>query len=585
MTTDDHGLTPAEAETHLMVEDPTDPDIADYVDFVADHPVPLERETETKMFPFYALPKPYGTYVHAVSESTQTDPAMVGTTVLGALSAALGGYVDVQVKADYTEPTNLWTAVVAPPGERKSAVMRAAFGPLHEVEQVLHDELAPVLAEQAVQRDVAERAAEKAKRDAGNAVDFDKRAKLTSEASTLATQAAGMAVKAPPRIIGDDVTVEALVSHLAEQQGRFALASAEGGFFTALSGRYSEKVDITPVLKAHAGDRIRVDRKGRPSEFVDNPALTVTLMIQPGVLGAATANRVFTESGLMARFLYSWPPSSVGARNVDPDPVPADLTTSYSKALYSLAYSVRTAGGIRTLTLSPEARTARLRYAQAVEHELGPGGELAHMSGWASKVVGAAVRIAGLFHVAGKTQGDEIPGDAMDAAILLTEYFTSQASRVFDGLSTGATDRALARQVLDLIRRKDWDEFTVRDVVTAASRSWLPDKATAQEALEMLQDFGWLHEMKPELRTGPGRRPAIRYRAHPSIWGTEPAPHNTQNTQNGHSADYADIAAPPRGPYGTEPRCPIHRTIIGTTGKCVECITDRAATRVQETAA
>lgn len=578
---DDYGLTPSEAATHLMVEDPTDPDSVDYVDFVADHPVPLERESETKPFPFFALPKPYGAFTNALSESTQTDPAMVGVTALGALSAALGGYVQVQVKDDYIEPTHIWTAVIAAPGERKSAVMRPVFGPLHDVERDLHEEVAPVLAEQAVQRDVAERAAEKAKRDAGNAANPDQRNKLTSEASTLATQAAGMTVAAPPRILGDDVTPEALVSHLAEQGGRFTLASAEGGgFFTALSGRYSDKTVVSPVLAGHGGDRMRVDRKGRESEFVDNPALTVALMIQPGVLATATANRAFTDSGLMARFLYSWPPSSVGRRDVDPDPVPSALAREYADALYKLAYGARKNGGTRTLTLSPEARTARLGYAKTVEQDLGPGGALSHMAGWGSKVVGASVRIAGLLHAATEDQLNIISGDTMDAAILLAKYFTSHASRVFDGLSAGATDRAKARQVLDLIRRRDMDDFTVRDLMQLAARSWLPDTETAQQAVDMLQDLGWVMARKPELRTGPGRKPAIRYRSHPAIWETETPPHNPHNPQNPDYVDYVDYVEPPQAPYDDVPRCPTHRTIIGSTGRCVECITENAAIKI-----
>ena len=576
------GLTPAEEALHLMTDDPTDPQTVDYVDFVESYPVPLEREVKTADFPFYALPKPLGEYVYALSESTQTDPGLAGCAVLSALSAALGGFVSVKVRPGYTEPTNIWTLGVASSGERKSSVVRAALNPLHEVERDLHVELGPVLAEQAVQRDIAERAAEKAKRDAGNASDFNTRTKLTAEASTLATQAAQMTVQSQPRLIGDDVTVEALVSHLAEQQGRFALVSAEGGFFTALSGRYSDKTDITPVLKAHAGDRIRVDRKGRDSEFVDDPALTVGIMIQPGILAQATSNRSFADSGLLARFLYSWPVSKVGSRNVDPAPVSTDLTGRYRDALYSLAWDARRAGETRTLTLSAEADTARLTYADEIELELGPGGTLAHMDGWASKVVGAAVRMAGLIHAATERDDNAVSGGAMDAGILLAKYFTTHARRVFDGLSAGAAEQALARQVLALIRRKNMDHFTVRDLMQVAPRSWLPNTETAQGAVDLLDDLGWLHRMKPEPRTGPGRRPAVQYRSHPLIWGAEPAPQNPQNPHNADSVDYVDyVESTKAAPYDDVARCPIHREVIGSTGKCISCITEGAAEKPQ----
>lgn len=538
----DHGLTPGEAATHLMVEDPTDPNTADFVDFAEGCPVPLERETETKDFPFYALPKVLGEFVYALSESTQTGTGLAGVAVLAALSTAVGGYVEVQVKEDYTEPTNLWTVGVAPSGERKSSVVKAASAPLYEVERDLHKEMGPTLSEHAVQRDIAERAAEKAKRDAGNAADPDTRNNLIADAVTLASQAEALKVPAMPRLLGDDVTIEALGSLLADQGGRFALVSAEGGFFSAMAGRYSPNTDFTSVLQAHAGDQIRVDRKGRESEFVENPALTVGIMIQPGVLSDATNNRAFTESGLMARFLYAWPESKVGRRNVDPDPVSKELTKRYRDVLYSLAMGVRESGSTRTLTLSPEARAARLKYAKEVEKELGPGGSLAHMKSWASKVVGAAVRIAGLIHAANKSNDDVIPGDTMDAGILLAKYFSAHASRVFDGLSSGATDRAIARQVLGVIRRHKLDDFTIRDLLSAASRSWLPNTDTAQPVIELLAEFGYLLRVEPKRLPGPGRPPSPRYRAHPSILEPDHGPQYTQNPQKPNSADCADSA-------------------------------------------
>lgn len=537
-------LTAVEAETHLMVEDGTDPNIAAFVDFAEAYPVPLARETKCEIFPVYALPKLMGQYVCAVAESTQTDPGMIGTAVLSALSGALGGFVQVQVKPDYFEPTNIWTVSVAPPGERKSAVVRAATGPLYDAERDLANEMAPVISERQTQQEIAEKAAERAKRDAGNAPDFEKRVKLTADATTLAAQAQAMKVEAMPRIVGDDATIEALVSHLAEQRGRFALISAEGGFFTTLAGRYSAQTDISPVLSAHAGDRIRVDRKGRASEFVDDPALTVGIMVQPGILSAATGNSTFVDSGLMARFMYAWPPSQVGKRNVDPEPVPGALAKQYHDALYSLAYEARKCGTTRTLTLSPEAQGARLAYAQQVEDELAPGGALSHMQGWASKAVGAAVRMAGLIH-ASTSDTDVVPGDAMDSAILLMRYYTAHATKVFDGLSAGATDRALARQVMELVRRREMKEFGLRDLLAVANRGLLPNSEAANPVLDMLVEFGWLFRMEPKRKAGPGRPPAPRYRVHPSVWEPETPQqyqHKQQNPIPRDSAVFAEAA-------------------------------------------
>lgn len=566
-------------EPYLMLEDRTDPNNAEFAEFAEGVPTPLAREVDTPDFPFYALPKPIGAFVHALAESTQTAPGLAGGAALAALSAAAGGFYQVQVRPGYSEPVHLFIAVIAGSGERKSSVMKAATAPVREVERDLYQELAPGLLEQATQRDIAERYAEKAKRDAGNASDPVKRDELMSAAISAAGQAEAMKILAPPRIIGDDVTVEALDSLMAEQGGRFAILSSEGGLFTELSGRYSPNTDITNVLMAHAGDPIRVDRKGRPSEFVEDPALTVGIMIQPPILAEALNNRAFVGSGLMARFMYSWPPSMVGRRSVDPEPVSEHIAQGYRDALYSLAHDARKAGVTTTLTLSPEADKARLVYAEEVEQELAPGGSLAHMQAWSSKVVGAAVRMAGLFHAATEKNSTTISGNTMDAGIILAKYFTAHATRVFDGLSEGAATHALARRVVSLIRRKELDWFALRDLIGAAP-TWLPTREVAQPVVELLVDLGYLYEVVPERKPGPGRPPAKKYRVHHSVFDADPPQRIKRIKQNPNIADSAELAEPPTTPYGDEPRCPIHRTLIGPTGKCIECVHERAAANI-----
>ena len=68
--------------------------------------------------------------VAAVAEFTQTDPGMAGPTCLAMLAAAAGGRVQLQVRPGWREPVNLFTATVASPGERKSAVQAVMSAPL-----------------------------------------------------------------------------------------------------------------------------------------------------------------------------------------------------------------------------------------------------------------------------------------------------------------------------------------------------------------------------------------------------------------------------------------------------------------------
>jgi hypothetical protein len=115
-----------------------------------------------------------------------------------------------------------------------------------------------------------------------------------------------MTVPVLPRLIADDITVEAAASLLAEQNGRLAVLSAEGGIFATLAGRYSSgQPNLEVFLKGHAGDLLRVDRKGRPAEHIPQPALTLGLAVQPEVLRDIARMPGFRGRGLLARILYS----------------------------------------------------------------------------------------------------------------------------------------------------------------------------------------------------------------------------------------------------------------------------------------
>lgn len=84
-------------------------------------------------------------------------------------------------------------------------------------------------------------------------------------------------------------------------------------------GRHSGgAANLEVFLKGHAGDLLRVDRKGRPAEHVEHPALTLGLAVQPDVLRDIARMPGFRGRGLLARILYALPTSTVGRRKIAP---------------------------------------------------------------------------------------------------------------------------------------------------------------------------------------------------------------------------------------------------------------------------
>jgi len=111
-----------------------------------------------------------------------------------------------------------------------------------------------------------------------------------------------------------------------------------------MNGRYSGGVPSLDVwLKGHAGDPLRVDRKGRASEYVPHPALTLLLTVQPQVLSGIARNGTFRGRGLTARFLYSLPPDNVGRRKIGAPTVSEETTVTYECVTNSYGWCYGTA--------------------------------------------------------------------------------------------------------------------------------------------------------------------------------------------------------------------------------------------------
>lgn len=235
---------------------------------------------------------------------------------------------------------NLYTVVAMSPGSRKSAVFAAMTAPLLDAERALAEQTRPAIIEAELARKVSRRDAERHANAAADTSNPQARTQALANATGATRAAENTFVPALPRLVADDVTSEAAASLLAEQSGRLAVLSAEGGIFTTMSGRYSGGVPSLEVfLKGHAGDLLRVDHKSRPAEHVPAPALTLGLALQPEVLRDIARLPGFRGRGLLARILYSLPENTVGRRRIGAAAVPAAAHT-YHRELRGLVLAL-----------------------------------------------------------------------------------------------------------------------------------------------------------------------------------------------------------------------------------------------------
>lgn len=455
-----------------------------------ENPVPFD-EPNLPAFPVDTLPDTVRGYVLGLAESTQTPVDMCACSVLAALALCAQGRYKIQGKPDWVEPLNLYVVSVAEPSERKSAVIGAVSNPITAYEAEENKRRAPLIEESKMKLRVLEQEQKTMESKMAKKQDVKEEDFLS-----IASEIAAFKVMQPLKLYVDDITTEKLSSALSEN-GRTAILSSEGGIFDLLAGLYSKNVNIDVFLKAYSGDTIRVDRIGRPSESIKDPALTILLTVQPNVISGMMSNRTFRGRGLTARFLYCMPRSLVGKRRFSTAPIPYEAKQRYREIIEDMLSEENTEPEL--ITLCPEALQLLEDFSVSLEPKL--RGEYADISDWAGKLVGNVLRLAGILTRADKprfealTFGDPQPlvtsAAIMQNAVTLGSYFIQHAKAAYDLM--GADDvTENAKYILNAVTKRRLERFTRRDVMRLCRR--FKTASEVQPALDVLVDRGFLWE-------------------------------------------------------------------------------------------
>jgi replicative DNA helicase len=493
-------------------------------------PMPIENVAGPS-FPIEALPVCIRDFVLEVSEARQVPVDLPGVLALGSLSACVGGKAKIEINPSYSEPLNIFVASVLGPGTRKSAVFADTVSPIEDWETDQAERMRPLVIEAEEQRQIEEERLRQLRKKASKEADPGLRQALVEEAAEISESLSDLLRF--PRIIADDVTPERLAGLLAEHAGRISVMSAEGGIFGTMAGRYSSSGEshFDVFLKGHAGDPLRVDRIGRPPEYVRSPALTLALAIQPEVLRMAADHVEFRRRGLLARFLFSIPEDRVGHRLYREGGINPNAKSSYEariRALLDLP-TPDDPSAIPVLRLDHDAIVEWVRFHDETESAQGQGGALRPIRDWASKLSGAVARIAGLLHLAELAKEPrpwEIPVniETMLCAVALGEYFRDHAMLAFRLMGEDPVVET-AQEILAWIARHCGSEFTLRDLYQHHRGSKKPDDLLP--SLSFLESRGYLRRLPDPKRNGPGRPSSPKFIVNPNM-----PTQNTQKSQN-----------------------------------------------------
>ncbi|MEP0390750.1 MAG: YfjI family protein [Erythrobacter sp.] len=462
--------------------------------FTPEGPQPLVREIPPgARYPVNAL-GPLKEAVEAVQGMTQAPVAIPAQSALAVASLAVQGFADVEMLGG-KRPVSLYALTIARSGERKSACDAPFIEALR-----LHEREQSKLHIKQRQEWHRRHAVWKAKHD--RILTDAKKSKSSDSAEAEATlRAIGLEPQAPPspdRTVTEP-TFEGLTKLFATGQPSLGLFSDEGGQF--LGGHAMNSENRQKTLAAFndlwQANPIRRTRAGDGHSTLYERRLAVHLMVQPTVARTFMADPLAADTGFLPRFLVCEPASAIGTRLHQTTRSNWAAISSFGNRLRSILESEMSMDAEtrelqpRCLPLSDGARETLVRFADKVEQAQSPGGDMAHITGTASKAAEQAARIAGVMTLWRDLEAKQVEPVDMNNAIELARFYLLEAARLADAAQiSAAIDQAekLRRWLLDTFAET---QVLVRDVVRRGPNS-LRESPKARAALVALEQHGWL---------------------------------------------------------------------------------------------
>jgi hypothetical protein len=450
----------------------------------------LFEELDTPDISAQLLPEILCEFATALAHSTETPEALSVMTALGVVSTAIAKRFIVSPKEGWCEPVNIYTLIALPPANNKSFVLNCFTRPLINWEKEQAIRLEYDIKRQRSELKTQEKIIEALRIKAAKAQDQMEQRHLTNEITQK--EAALIEASPLPLLFTNDATPESLITLVNEQNGRLAIFSDEGGILETLAGLYSKgSANIDILLKGIDGGEVRVRRKDR--SIILNPYLTIVLAVQPAVIQSMAEKRAYLGNGALERFLYVLPQSKLGYRTHDKAPVSTEIQHAYDLKIKSLLDNFFLADKnkpdqVHALQLTPNAHQDWRAFQTTIEKELRPDGKFSPCQGWAGKICGFALRIAGLLHVAENGSDtlmitDKTMKNALVIATLLTEHAIAAFSLM--GIDQATED---AKIVFQWLSTRNTPSFTQSEVVLAMRGKKLGKSERLHKALQILHE-------------------------------------------------------------------------------------------------
>lgn len=412
----------------------------------------------TPPIPTSLLPLPVKNFGKELATSTETPEGMTVLAIYASLATCLQGKFVVKPKedADFQENLNLYTFTALPPANLKSAVLKACQKPILAYQQEQRKILEPEIVRQESmylsEKTIIEGLRNKLKKDPSDELKkeiAEREAKLPK-------------IDALPTFFTNDTTPESLAIALQQQNGKIAIFSDEGGIIETMSGLYSGgNANIDILLKGWDGGYVSQKRKDRDIKF--HPLITINLTVQPVIINNMFGKRAFAGKGLLERFLYCLPKSNLGYRTHNKNSVSKKAIDIYDEVIGKL-FSIPNPENPEILVLDKLAHQEWYDFKLAIEEDLKPNGRFESMQGWAGKLAGQALRIAGIIHVIENGESSSlISKETMEKALHLCSLLIDHAEAIFKTFDV-QSDARQAKDIWDYISSLERASFTKAEI-------------------------------------------------------------------------------------------------------------------------
>jgi hypothetical protein len=369
-------------------------------------------------FPVEIFPEAIQEIICATNECINFPIDFIGSSMLFAISVAIGNTHKVEIKKGWQENGVIYLSIVARPGTNKSHPLSWTLKPI---------ERRDALGFQIFQRD---------KQEYDNLMSLSKKER--------GEKGSNEPIKPVwEQLLVTDFTPEALAVVLKSNMKGIGVYADELASWFNNFNRYNKGSEEQFWLSVWSGKPIRINRKTSDPIFIELPFISVAGTIQPAVLNALAANR--TENGFLDRLLFVvlddlkkeyW-------SEVELNPRIAENWNNIISKLLDLSVLQDETNTLQPeiLKFSPEAKTILFDWQRKLTDESNnPENEA--MSGIYAKMEMYAARLALCLEMmrfaCGESDKKNVGIEAVQGAIKLVEYFKKTAFKVHSIISNAS---------------------------------------------------------------------------------------------------------------------------------------------------